>query len=409
MVRLEVNEKTKININRDDSPRKFKITYGGWYQRTTLHLSEIYDLFAFGKSNLNLPKDKLFHLYNRLELEKVTREAGYFEYVKAITKKGIEIRYYEDGLYILEIHSNDIEKAKKTLEDYFDKTLNPAIAFIFSLGAPTPKILANIKTVHPTVISLFQDNPENLEIDPENFGNIYSKISSDDIVVYKTPQYIFMASSPKNNRSTITDLVEMQIFFREFKDQLEKYLTIHRNIWEEIASIKERKEIRGNEIEDVRNKLDNYQKTISLISNRINQMSSYISTRSSIAENLEIDEHLRNLFQFKFEVLTDTLEYIKEIWKMTSDYLSSAIQNIVEIKNQAASRGIQSLQIITSIGVISGIIGYVSKNELSKITAVGIFYFGLIIAVALLMNYIVAKSYKNKKYSLKFGERAKDI
>ncbi len=410
MVRIEVNEKVKIiNDSYDNSPKRFKVTYGGWYQRTTLHLSEIYDLLVFGKSNLNLPKDKLFGLYKRLELEKVTREAGYFEFVKAVTKSGIEIRYYEDGLYILEIHSNNIKEARSILEDYFNKILNPAVAFIFSLGAPTPKILANIKTVHPTVISLLQNNPESLEIDAQTFGDVYSKISSDNIVVYKTPQYIFVASSAKNEQSTITDLVEMQIFFREFKDQLEKYLTIHRNIWEEIAAIKERKEIRGNEIESIRSKLDNYQKTISLISNRINQMGAYISTRSSIAENLEIDEHLRNLFQFKFEVLSDTLEYIKEIWKMTSDYLSSAIQNIVEIKNQGASRGIHSLQIITSVGVISGIIGYISKNELPKITAVGAFYFGLIIAATLLMNHLIARSYKNKKYNLRFGERAKDI
>ena len=63
----------------------------------------------------------------------------------------------------------------------------------------------------------------------------------------------------------VQDLVEMQIFFREFKDQLEKYLNIHRNLWEEISDIKERKLLRGSEIEPIRAKLDSYQKTISLI------------------------------------------------------------------------------------------------------------------------------------------------
>ena len=310
---------------------KFKITYGGWYQRTTLHLSEVYDLFALGKSGLNLSKDKLSEFHKKFDFESVTREAGYFEFVKAKSTNGIEIRYYEDGLYILEIeldYLNSIGKTKELLETYFNEVLNPATSYIFSLGAPTPKVLANIKTVHPVVISVVQDNPETFKPIRGEFGDIYSTIASQDIVVYKTPGYIFIASSPKSGNA-VAELVEMQIFFREFKDQLEKYLNIHRNLWEEISDIKERKLLRGSEIEPIRAKLDSYQKTISLISNRINQMGSYIRTRSSIAKGSDIEEHLRKLFEFKFEVLTDTLDYIKELWKMTTDYLSSAIQNIV--------------------------------------------------------------------------------
>ena len=79
------------------------------------------------------------------------------------------------------------------------------------------------------------------------------------------------------------------------------------------------------EIAEARGKLDGYQKTISLISNRINQMGSYVNTRSSIAKHLEIEKDLSSLFEYKFETLTDTLTYIKEIWKMTGDYLSQAI------------------------------------------------------------------------------------
>lgn len=390
---------------------KFKVTYGGWYQRTTLHLSEIYDLFALGKSNLNFSKEKIAEFHNKFGFESVTREAGYLEFVKAKTKNGIEARYYEDGLYILEIEAKDlatIAGSKKILEDYFNEVLNPATSYIFSLGAPTPKVLANIKTVHPLVVSVVQDDPKGFSLDQNEFGYVYSTISSDDIVVHKTPGYIFIVSSPSLEGS-VSELVEMQIFFREFKDQLEKYLNIHRNLWEEITDIKERKALRGNEIEPIRAKLDSYQKTISLISNRINQMGSYIRTRSSISKGSGLEEHLRKLFEFKFEVLTDTLDYIKQIWKMTTDYLSSAIQNIVEIKNQGTSRGIQSLQVITSIGVVSGIIGYFSKNEWPTITSIGALYFALIIFVTWLINYAVSALYKNRKYTLKFTDRTTDL
>jgi len=131
-----------------------KITVGGWYQRTTLHLSEIYGFLAEGYSKLNLSKEKLSEYRQALNIKSVVRESSYLEYILLQTSDGITIKYYEDGLYVLEIESNDIKISQQKLVDYFENKFNPAIAYIFSLGAPTPKILANIKTDHPTVIGL---------------------------------------------------------------------------------------------------------------------------------------------------------------------------------------------------------------------------------------------------------------
>lgn len=388
--------------------KEYKVTYGGWYQRTTLHLSEIHFMFISGESKLNLSKEKLKSLHQGLELVEVSREPGYFEYVKAKTRSGIEIRYYEDGLYILEITTEDIKASEKLLEEYFQNKLNPAISYIFSLGAPTPKELANIKTVHPIVVSIYNEMDKNFTPDEPTFGEVYSKISSNNITVYKTTKYIFISTSETSNKS-LRDLVEMQIFFREFKDQLEKYLHIHRTIWEEISEIKEAKIIKGKDVEAIRGKLDGYQKTISLISNRINQMGSYVDTRSSMAKHLEVEKYLVSLFEYKFETLTDTLTYIKEIWKMTNDYISSAIGNLVEIKNQSTSNNLKSLQTITSIGVISGVIGYLSASKLPSISKNGAIYFILLFILTWLINYILVKKYQYKKYSLKFGNRASDL
>lgn len=385
----------------------YKIVYGGWYQRTTLHLSEVYDLFARGYSNLPLSKEKLHSFSKALNLKEVTREPGYLEFVRAYTRDGIEIRYYEDGLYVLEALSDDVEKGKKILEDYFLKTLNPAIEYIFSLGAPTPKVLANIKTEHPVAVSVVSKS-RTLTIDPKKFGVVYSEIKSDIATVYKTPSYIFLVT-PTSKSSVATDLIEMQIFFREFKDQLEKYLHIHRTIWEEIASIKERHVVRGKEIGALRSKLDAYQTTVNLITNRINQMGSYVHTRASIAQNLEIKKELVLLFEYKFEALVNTLEYIKEIWKMTSEYLAAAVQNIVEMKEQNTRAGIQSLQIITSIGVVSGILGYLARNEFPHLTVIGASYFLIILVATWFLNYVMITIYNNRKYKVKFAERAANI
>ncbi len=379
----------------------YKITYGGWYQRTTLHLTEIYEFLANSNSYLNLSKDKLKDLHNNLNLAQVSREMGYLEYIKATTKEGLEIRYYEDGLYILEVNTDDIKKGKGVLENYFSQNLNPAINYIFSLGAPTPKVLANISTLHPVVVSINSGVIEPNNIDPDLFKNIYSKIEEKDAAVYKTKDYIFVLYNPSST-FRITEIVEMQIFFREFKDQLEKYLNIHRKIWEEITAIKELDKLRAKDVRAYRKRLDSYQKTISLISNRINQMGSYVRTRQSISKNISLDKHMESLFQYRFEVLIDTLDYIKEIWKMTTDYVNSAIQVVVEIQASVTNKSIQSLTLITSVGVLAGLVVHLSREGYPKITLIGASYLALLILGGWLLNWLVRTVQLNKRQKLKF-------
>ena len=52
--------------------------------------------------------------------------------------------------------------------------------------------------------------------------------------------------------------------------------------------------------------------------------------------------------------------------------------------------------LITSIGVVSGVIGYFSRNELPRFTAIGAVYFALIIVVTWVINRTVRKIYTRK-------------
>ena len=77
-----------------NSSNKFIVTFGGWYQRTTLHLSEIYGLLALGRSRLSgLSSEKLLALRQDLDLKLVSRETASLEYVRA-ESSDIEIKYY---------------------------------------------------------------------------------------------------------------------------------------------------------------------------------------------------------------------------------------------------------------------------------------------------------------------------
>ncbi|HLD38256.1 MAG TPA: hypothetical protein VJA20_02350 [Candidatus Nanoarchaeia archaeon] len=383
-----------------------KITFGGWYQRTSLHLTEIYDFLSKCESRLPLSKEKLKEFHKDLNLKFATKETGNLDFVMAETKSGIEIRYYEDGLYILEIKkTKNIESSVKLVKNYFENFFNPAINYLFSLGAPTPKILSDIKEPHQIVITKFYEKHSEFDV-PQKYGKVYSKTTSENVSVYKTPEYIFVVGA--RNEENLASIVEMQIFFREFKSQLHKYLGIHREIWEEISEIKERKFIKGKDVEFYRVQLEIYKKTIDLINNRINQMPSYAHTRASLAKTLDIEKQLLELFQYKFEDLSNTHSYIKEIWSMTRDYVSSAISVLVEVANKSNVSGIKSIQILASIGVFVGIISYLTKDTLPKFSKIGLFYFLILIGAVILIDFLIKFFTKNKKYELKFPEKKRD-
>jgi len=105
----------------DSKKAKYTITYGGWYQRTTLHLSEIYDFLALQRVKPGLDPKTIKKNHAQLQVSEVTREAGHLEFVRMITSEGIEVRYYEDGIYVLELVTEEIEADRKILESYFSR------------------------------------------------------------------------------------------------------------------------------------------------------------------------------------------------------------------------------------------------------------------------------------------------
>ncbi len=396
---------TKSSEEKDE----IVISYGGWYQRTTLHLTEIYDFCHNGTSHLALDKKQLQKFWRSLAIQTVTRQPGALEFVHIITTKRIVIRYYEDGLYVFELSSTmkTLKKDQNMVEEYAHDIFAPAMNYIFSLGAPTPKILANIPVKHPVVLRYLTDDLAVIPFSSRQIGDLYSTISVGNIVVHKTLSYILIGAKP--GTSHIQELVETYIFFREFKSQLEKYLSIHRTLWEKISDIKERKSLRVKELDHARGILDGYQKTVTLIGSRMQQMGSYSATRRSLARSLDIDETLRDLFSLKFETLQDTLEYVKELWKMTIVYLQTAISNISDIKGQGTQRGIQMLQVLTTVGALNILIGLFTKKDLLIPTTYGIWY----VLGVLLLSWCVMTGIgfilKQKKYSLTFNDKNEDL
>lgn len=385
-----------------------KIYIGGWFQRTTLHLTEVWDFLENGRSNLGFSKAELGKHRQALGLKGATRESGPLEYILVKTKEGIDYRIYEDGLVVLEKEYKSLKADFKAIRDYYDNKLSKSISFIFSKGAPVPKELANIKTILPYIVSVTDASREEVEkLFKDSSEEIYSVLTTENIEVYRSPEIILINNLA--DEQLLREIIESQIFFREFKSQLHRYLAIHRILWEKIKEIKETGEIKGTDIDKLRNELSVYQKTINLIGARIDQMPAYVKTRQKITDVEKIDKYLQPLFQFKFETLLDTHEYIKNLWEMTKNYLADAIEIFSELQAKSTKNTISSLQLITTIGVVAAILGYLGRDALPKFTSTGLIYFAVLMAMTWLLNGTVARLYKNKKYEIENQEIEKHI
>ena len=74
---------------------------GGWFQRTMLQLTEIYDFLRDAKTQLNLDHDKLLELRKSLGIGKIDYGVDGEEFVEFTTNVSIIVKIYEDGLIVL--------------------------------------------------------------------------------------------------------------------------------------------------------------------------------------------------------------------------------------------------------------------------------------------------------------------
>lgn len=378
------------------------IYIGCWFQRTMLQLSEIYDFLRDCNTHISLDRKKLEQYRNDLDLKNIIYSVSGEEYIKAITNSGITIKIFEDGLITLndadvkiDSLSDDIDQLTK----YYETKLSPAISYLFSLGAPIPKELADIKTVYPYFV-VFEDTTKE---DMENFlfkiENIkYFEFSNNKYDVVRGDKY-YLINNKKQSMNKIERYIEEQIFIREFKGQLHRYLNIHRIIWERIDNVKKNTNIRGSEIVKFTTKLEKYAKTVNLIEARINQMGTYLNTREKIAKSDEELKEFLKISGYRYETLDNTLEYIKHLWTMTKNYVESAQKLFNNLKKDITNKSLNNLTIITTMTAYASIIRLFT-SEAPVLSLYNIIYFTTLVLLGWASTKVIRYVSNKKTYKL---------
>ena len=384
---------------------------GGWFQRTMLQLTEIYDFLRECKSKLDLDPEKLAEYRKNLGIGRIDYGVSGEEYIRFTTSYNITVKIFEDGLIVL----NNTNVSEDTLfadidhvTDYYENKLSPAFSYLFSLGAPVPKELANIETVYPYFIVC--DNATDAELTDtlsRTEKQKYFEFRNENYDVVRGDKYYFI-NNKKKSFENIERYIEEQIFIREFKGQLHRYLNLHRIIWEKIDTIKEKINIKGSEIIKFTTKLDGYAKTINLIDGRINQMGTYISTREKIAKSDPELAQFLAISGYRYETLRDTLDYIKYLWDMTQTHVSSAQKLFNSVKSDVTSRSVDSLTLVTSMSAGASIIGLLT-NSAPDITIFGVIYFFALALLGYSSTKILGAISRRRKYEVSDIDYDKDI
>ena len=384
---------------------------GGWFQRTMLQLSEIYDFLRNCKSKLDLDENKLMEYRKQLSIGKIDYGVSGEEYIKFTTSYSITVTIFEDGLIVLNnnnVHEDTLFADIDEVTDYYENKLSPAFSYLFSLGAPVPKELANIETVYPYFIVCDNASKDEIsELLSRTEKQKYFEFQSEKYDVVRGDKYYFI-NNKKQSLDNIERYIEEQVFIREFKGQLHRYLNIHRIIWEKIDMVKEIAKVKGADIVKFATKIEGYAKTINLIDGRIKQMSTYISTREKIAKNdPELAEFLA-ISGYRYETLRDTLDYIKALWDMTKNYVSSAQKLFDGVKADVTSKSVNSLTIVTSMSAGAAILGLFQESK-PTFTIFGVIYFFVLAFIGWGSQKLLGFISNRQKYDVTDIEYDKDI
>ena len=384
--------------------------FGDWFQRTQLHLSEIRDFLVAEPSPLKLDEIVLEKNRNALHIENIHAHIGRLNSLRVNTEDGIEFHVYEDGLTLFK-HANisDIKKSMSELAAFYNGPYSGAISYLFSLGAPIPKELTNTEknSLYFLVVEDATDTDiKNLLKDYEDTH--YYRKSLPGFDLYRGDN-VYVINQKDIDDENLERFIAELVFFREFRGQLHRYLNLHRVIWENISLVKERGTMKGRDIKPFKTKIESYEKTINLIDTRINQMGVYIKTRAQIVKDTpELLEATDKVFSFEHETLSDSLDYVKDIWSMTKNYVSSALEIFSSLQAKVLDSSVKNLTFITTLGV-GGTIYKLFKEDPSKLNSSGLLVFGGIALITLILIYGLKYRHLNTNYKIKDIKIDKDI
>lgn len=336
-----------------------QIYLGIWFQRTSLHLKELYTFLKLKKFSSELDQERMEHLWESLHIKSV-EFFGNSEFDEIVAEcRNVTFTLSEDGIILLTTEEKDIKKARKILESFYSEYLAPALTFLFSRGAPLPQVLDQAKATYPLLcVAQGAKEREILNLFESNQDTIFSRLQGNHLQVFRGDIIsLFQLEKPRKFSEDHTrELLHYVVFFREFEKQLEGYLQLHRTMWEEVTTIREAEKMLYKDFPQIREKILQSLKTLSFVKARLAQMKDIIDERENTIDDL-IKSELKSLGLLKFDHLVANQKYVTHLWQMTTEYVKSSLSLLESLYQENTQKELNAIKFITFGALITGFFG----------------------------------------------------
>lgn len=376
---------------------------GTWFQRTSLHLNEIYQFLKNKKGIKGLDQQKLDKFWKGLDIKTVNfHKKANFDFLE-IKCGEITISITEDGVILLGLPIKKIEKDVDYLGNFYNQIFGPALSYLFSLGAPLPKELSQVKEIYPILIVVGGSTRETAEkLFSQVNDQITSSASSPELEIFFGQTInLFNLKHQTENKNILEELLRNIVFIREFDGQLNNYLNLHRLMWHQISKVRESNSLRYKDFPAVRHQILNFLKTLSFVKARLAQMDDILKERVA-SINTELKDSLTKSDLYRFEHLKANQGYISHLWQMTIEYVNGTLVLLESLFQENTQRELSALKYITLLGALAGFFGMNtafpweerwSNSSWSLLVATG-----LIFLVAIGFYYLLKKFISHRRF-----------
>lgn len=338
-----------------------EIYVGSWYPRTLFHLNEMYDFLSSGESHLNLDKTKLIKLKDELNPQNVElKQSKGKSYLKAQFNK-YEFESFESGLSLFFCKNIDcdfkkIEAETQKMSEFAFKKVFSSFNFIYSLGAPIPKVFSALKSVMPFVFITEDFSKDDVVKFLKARGEVITKeFVNEKAEIYYGTQTIIIDGETEFAKRVIKECI---YYLHDAEVQFKKILDLHRYIWDEVSKIKSSKSIKYKDLAATRDLLTEIESDVIFFDSRIKQLEIVLEKQKKKVSNFANteDDYIWEVFEDGFDSLEGSGVYIYNLWEMTKNYLSGATRTLNMVYQESSNKQINILQFVFIISAIATLI-----------------------------------------------------
>lgn len=336
-----------------------KIYVGSWYPRTVFHFNELYEFLKDGTSHLALDKNKIKSLRDSINPTDISLDDFLGRRMLNARFDKYHFENHESGLMLLSCDCVDVVDFKKemiSLSGFAFKKVFPSFSYLYSLGAPIPKVFSAMKSVMPYVFFVEDASREEIfSFFEENGFNVLKEVKNNKIEVFYSKSFVVI----KGDQKTAENLIREGLYYiNDAENQFQRILDLHRFVWSEVSDIKSSQKIKYKNLPETRDLIMEINSEVVFFKSRIEQLDNILKIQSSRVKNLfdEENDPVWGYVSDRFNSLTDSGEYIKSLWTMTDDYLKGSLDLVSLVYQESSAKQINILQFIFIISAVASII-----------------------------------------------------